>query len=30
MQLGQAWGRKIGQEIEQDVRKQLKDRGVPI
>ena len=30
MMLGQAWGRKIGQEIDQEVRKQLKDRGVPI
>jgi len=30
MVLGQAWGRKIGQEIDQEVRKQLKDRGVPI
>ncbi len=30
MQVGQAWSRKLGQEIDQDVRKQLKDRGVDM
>lgn len=30
MKLGQAWSRKIGQEIEQEVRKTLKDRGVQL
>ncbi len=30
MQLGQAWSRKLGQDIDQEVRKQLKDRGVEI
>ncbi len=30
MQFGQAWSRKIGQEMDQEVRKQLKDRGVPL
>ena len=30
MVLGQTWGRKIGQEIDQEARKQLKEKGVPI
>jgi hypothetical protein len=30
MALGQAWGRKIGQEIDQQVRKELKDRGISL
>ncbi len=30
MALGQAWGRKIGQEIDQQVRKELSQRGVPL
>lgn len=30
MKLGQAWSRKIGKEIEQEVRKTLKDRGVEL
>lgn len=28
--IGQAWGRKIGQDIEQEVRKELKQRGVTL
>jgi len=30
MVLGQIWGRKIGQEIDQEARKQLKEQGVSI
>ncbi len=30
MSIGQAWGLKIGREIEQEVRKELKDRGVAL
>ncbi len=30
MAIGQAWGRKIGQEIDEEARKELKQRGVPI
>ncbi len=30
MQLGQAWSRKVGQDIEQEARKALKERGVQM
>ncbi len=30
MQVGQAWSRKVGQDMDQEVRKQLKDRGVDV
>jgi uncharacterized protein len=28
--IGQAWGRKIAQEVDQEVRKELKNRGIPL
>jgi uncharacterized protein len=30
MAIGQAWGRKIGQDVEQEVRAQLKQRGIAL
>ena len=30
MAIGQAWGLKIGQEIDGEVRKELKNRGIPL
>ena len=28
--IGQAWGRKIGQDIDQEVRRELKNRGIAL